>query len=138
MSAATLLVACSLVVSTSGLSGGAGRSVDDVANASFVTDGAFALPTGARPRFNASMIPVRVTVAVGRKTLALEDVQNQKVVSALRQAARDVGVRLAQAKCPTHDQGPTNVQLHFDNSGAGDLKYESCCEKLGEQVSKLV
>jgi hypothetical protein len=84
------------------------------------------------------MIPVRVTVAVGRKTMALEDVQNQKVVSALRQAARDVGVRLAQAKCPTHDQGPTNVRLHFDNSGAGDLKYESCCEKLGEQISKLV
>jgi hypothetical protein len=84
------------------------------------------------------MIPVRVTVAVGRKTMALEDVQNQKVVSALRQAARDVGVRLEKAKCPTHDKGPTNVRLHFDAAGAGDLKYESCCEKLGEQISKLV
>ena len=84
------------------------------------------------------MISVRVTVAVGRKTMALEDVQNQKVVSALRQAARDVGVRLEQAKCPVHEQGPTNVRLHFDSAGAGDLKYESCCEKLGEQISKLV
>ena len=84
------------------------------------------------------MIPVRVTVAVGRKTVALEDVQNQKVVSALRQAARDVGVRLAQAKCPTHDQGPTNVRLHFDAAGAGDLKYASCCEKLAEVIAKLV
>jgi hypothetical protein len=84
------------------------------------------------------MIPVRVTVAVGRKSVPLEEVTNQKVVSALRQAARDVGVRLANAKCPTHDQGPTNVRLHFDSSGAGDLKYTSCCEKLGEAVSKLV
>ena len=83
-------------------------------------------------------MPVKVTVAVGRKSVPLEDVQNQKVVSALRQAARDVGVRLEQAKCPTHDKGPTNVRLHFDSAGAGDLKYESCCEKLGEQISKLV
>lgn len=84
------------------------------------------------------MIPVRVTVAVGRKTVPLEDVQNQKVVSALRQAARDVGVRLATAKCPTHDKGPINVRLHFDSAGAGDLKYESCCEQLGEAIAKLV
>jgi hypothetical protein len=84
------------------------------------------------------MVPVKVTVAVGRKTMALEDVTNQKVVSALRQAARDVGVQLAKAKCPTHDKGPTNVRLHFDAGGNGDLKYESCCEKLGEAISKLV
>lgn len=85
-----------------------------------------------------SMIPVRVTVAVGRKTVALEDVQNQKVVSALRQASRDVGMSLANAKCPVHDKGPTNVRLHFDAAGAGDLKYDSCCEKLGEVIAKLV
>lgn len=84
------------------------------------------------------MIPVRVTVAVGRKTVALEDVQNQKVVSALRQAARDVGVRLASAKCPTHEKGPSNVRLHFDAAGAGDLKYDSCCEELGKMISTLV
>ena len=84
------------------------------------------------------MIPVKVTVAVGRKSVPIDDVQNQKVVSALRQAARDVGVRLAHAKCPTHDQGPTNVRLHFDSSGSGDLKYESCCEELGKAISKLV
>ena len=85
-----------------------------------------------------SMISVRVTVLVGRKTMALEDVRDQKIVSALRQAARDVGMRLSQAKCPTHDQGPTNVRLHFDASGAADLKYESCCEQLGEAISKLM
>lgn len=84
------------------------------------------------------MVPVKVTVAVGRKTMALEDVQSQRVVSALRQAARDVGVRLASATCPTHGKGPTNVRLHFDAGGAGDLKYESCCERLGEAIAKLV
>lgn len=84
------------------------------------------------------MIPVKVTVAVGRKSVPIDDVQNQKIVSALRQAARDVGVRLAQARCPTHEQGPTNVRLHFGTSGIGDLKYESCCEELGQAISKLV
>ncbi|HEX7667760.1 MAG TPA: hypothetical protein VF407_24705 [Polyangiaceae bacterium] len=84
------------------------------------------------------MIPVKVSVAVGRKTVPLEQVQNQKVVSALRQASRDVGTRLAQAKCPTHGQGPTNVRLHFDASGNGDLKYDSCCAELGAVISKLV
>ena len=84
------------------------------------------------------MVSVRVTVAVGRKTMALEEVKDQRVVTALRQAARDVGSRLSNAKCPTHGKGPTDVRLHFDAGGNGDLKYESCCEKLGEAISKLV
>lgn len=84
------------------------------------------------------MLPVRVTVAVGRKVVALDDVRDARVASALRQAAKDVGARLGTAKCPTHGKGPTDVRLHFDASGAADLKYESCCEKLGEAISKLV
>jgi hypothetical protein len=85
-----------------------------------------------------AMLPVRVTVAVGRKTVALDDVKDPRVVSALRQAAKDVGARLSTAKCPAHGKGPTDVRLHFDASGAGDLKYESCCEKLGETIAKLL
>lgn len=84
------------------------------------------------------MVPVRVTVNVGRKVVALDDVRDARVASALRQAAKDVGTRLAAAKCPTHGKGPTDVRLHFDASGSGDLKYESCCEKLGETISKLM
>jgi hypothetical protein len=84
------------------------------------------------------MVHVRVTVAVGRKVVNLDDVRDPRIQTALRQAAKDVGARLAQAKCPTHGKGPTDVRLHFDAAGAGDLKYESCCEKLGEQISKLV
>lgn len=84
------------------------------------------------------MIPVRISVAVGRKTVPIEEVRDARVASALRQAAQDVGTRLASAKCPTHGKGPTDVRLHFDASGAGDLKYESCCAELGKQISKLV
>jgi hypothetical protein len=84
------------------------------------------------------MISVRVTVAVGRKAVPLEEVKDQRIVGALRQAARDVGTRLANAKCPTHGKGPTDVRLHFDAGGNGDLKYESCCEELGKAISKLV
>lgn len=86
----------------------------------------------------AAMISVRVTVAVGRKVVPIDEVSDPRVVSALRQAANDVAKRLSAAKCPAHGKGPTDVRLHFDASGTGDLKYESCCEKLGEAVSKLV
>ncbi len=84
------------------------------------------------------MLPVRVTVAVGRKVMALADVRDARVASALRQAANDVGTRLEGATCPAHGKGPTDVRLHFDASGAGDLKYESCCEELGKAIAKLV
>jgi hypothetical protein len=84
------------------------------------------------------MISVRVTVAVGRKTVPIEEVKDQRIVTALRQAARDIGTRLANATCPTHGKGPTEVRLHFDAGGNGDLKYESCCEELGKAISRLV
>ena len=81
---------------------------------------------------------VRVTVAMGRKIVSLDEVKDPRIVTALRQAARDLGTKLDSVKCPTHDKGPTDVRLHFDASGAGDIKYESCCEKLGEKVSKAL
>lgn len=84
------------------------------------------------------MMPVRVTVAVGRKTVSLDEVKDPRVVAALRQAARDVGTRLGAVKCPAHGSGPTDVRLHFDAGGNGDLKYESCCEKLGEAIAKVL
>lgn len=84
------------------------------------------------------MIPVRVTAAVGRKIVAVEEVRDPRVASALRQAGRDLGARLAAIKCPEHGRGPADVRLHFDAAGNGDLKYDSCCAKLGEQVAKLL
>lgn len=85
-----------------------------------------------------AMVPVSVTVAVGRKTVPVDDVKDPRVVSALRQAAKDLGTKLGSVKCPTHGKGPTDVRLHFDASGTGDIKYQSCCEKLGEAVAKLL
>jgi hypothetical protein len=84
------------------------------------------------------MVPVRVSVAIGKRTVPLEEVTDKRVIGALREAARNVGLRLAKAVCPTHGKGPTDVRLHFDSAGNGDLKYESCCELLGKEISKLV
>lgn len=84
------------------------------------------------------MVPVRVTVAVGRKVMALDEVRDPRVSGALKEAARNIGAQLAKAKCPTHGKGPTDVRLHFDAAGNGDLKYESCCEELGKAISKFV
>lgn len=84
------------------------------------------------------MVPVKVTVAVGRKTVGIDEVRDARVASALRDAAKNIGSALASAKCPTHGKGPTDVRLHFDASGTGDLKYESCCAELGKEISKLV
>lgn len=83
-------------------------------------------------------LPVRVTVAVGRKTVSVDEVRDLKVAGALREAARNIGGALAQAKCPTHGKGPTDIRLHFDAGGNGDLKYESCCAELASVCSKLV
>lgn len=84
------------------------------------------------------MVSVRVTVAMGRKVVSLEEVKDQRIVSALRQAAQNIGAKLGSVKCPTHGKGPTDVRLHFDASGNGDLKYESCCEELGKAVGRVV
>jgi hypothetical protein len=84
------------------------------------------------------MLPVRVTVAVGRKVVPLDEVRDPRVAGALRDAARDLGVRLAKVTCPEHGTPASDVRLHFDSSGTGDIKYESCCQKLGDAVAKVL
>ncbi len=84
------------------------------------------------------MSSVRVTVAVGRKIVPLDEVKDPRVVGALRQAAKDVGARISAIKWPVHGKAATDVRLHFDAGGNGDLKYESCCEKLGEAIAKAL
>jgi hypothetical protein len=80
------------------------------------------------------MVPVKVTVAVGRKTVALENVQDARIRRGLEDAAKSVGTALDGIVCPMHKKGPTEVRVHFDASGNGDLKYESCCEILGKMI----
>ncbi len=81
------------------------------------------------------MVPVKVTVVVGKKTVSIDEVRDARIKRGLEDAARSVGTQLAGVKCATHAKGPTDVRLHFDASGNGDLKYESCCEALGKLVS---
>jgi hypothetical protein len=80
------------------------------------------------------MVSVKVSVVVGKKTVPLEDVRDARIKQGLMEAARGVGAALASVRCETHGTGPTDVRLHFDASGNGDLKYESCCEALGKLV----
>ena len=84
------------------------------------------------------MANVKVTVAVGSRTVPIEEVGDPRVRSALQGAARQVAAKLAKVQCPTHNRGPTDIRIHFDKSGAADLKYDSCCAVLGEKVGQAL
>jgi hypothetical protein len=83
-------------------------------------------------------VKVTVTLDVRGKSVPVDKISDATVRAALEQMGRDVGKKLAHAKCPTHASTPTDVRLHVSASGNADLKYESCCEKLKEAVSKAL
>jgi hypothetical protein len=80
------------------------------------------------------MLPVRVTVAVEGRAVSVEDLADLRLASTLRSAGQDVARRLAAIHCPVHRETASNVRVHFDARGSADLRYESCCEKLGERI----
>jgi hypothetical protein len=80
------------------------------------------------------MIDVKVTVSLGARTVALDKVSDSRIRTAFQAAAKEVASKLSSVKCPTHQRGPTDVRIHFDRNGAADLKYDSCCEALGEKI----
>jgi len=84
------------------------------------------------------MPDVKVTVALGARTVALEKVTDSRIRTAFEGAAKQVSAKLAKVRCPTHGRGPTEIRIHFDKNGAADLKYDSCCEALGEHVGKAL
>jgi hypothetical protein len=84
------------------------------------------------------MAHVKVTVAVGARTVPIEEVFDPRVRTALQGAARQVAEKLAKIQCPTHKRGPTDIRIHFDRTGAADLKYDSCCATLGEKVGQAL
>ena len=84
------------------------------------------------------MAHVKVTVAVGSKTVPIDEVSDRRVRSALGDAARQVAEKLAKVQCPTHKRGPTDIRIHFDKTGAADLKYDSCCAALGDKVGQAL
>jgi hypothetical protein len=84
------------------------------------------------------MVVVQVTIAQGRKTVRLEDITDGRIAAPIRQAASQVGKKLAKVKCTEHGKGPTNVRLHFDAKGEGDLKFDSCCGGLAVQIGEAL
>ena len=81
------------------------------------------------------MVPVKVSVTMGKRVVALESVRDARIAKGLEEAARGVAAAMEGILCPVHGKGPTDVRLHFDASGNGDLKYESCCDALGKLVA---
>jgi hypothetical protein len=86
----------------------------------------------------AVMVHVKVTVAVGSRKVAAEEVSDLRTASMLKNAGRDVSTKLEPVKCPVHGTGPTHVRVHFDKNGVADLQYESCCEVLGKKVGEAL
>jgi hypothetical protein len=84
------------------------------------------------------MLSVKVTVAVGPKKVAAEDLSDLRAARMLKEAGRDVGNKLSPIKCPVHGSSPANVRVHFDKNGVADLQYESCCEELGKKVGEAL
>jgi len=80
------------------------------------------------------MLQVTVTVAIGRRHVAQEDVSDLRTARLLKEAGMDVANKLGPLRCPVHAKGATNVRLHFDKNGAADLRYESCCEALTKKI----
>ncbi len=83
-------------------------------------------------------VDVKVTVALGARTVKIEDVSDARVRTALQGAAKQVAEKLAGVTCPTHKRGASDVRIHFDRTGAVDLKYDSCCAVLGEKIGQAL
>jgi hypothetical protein len=84
------------------------------------------------------MLPVKVTVTVNGKVVPVDQVKDQRISVALKQMGRDVGTKLAKITCPEHDRTVKDVRIHVGRNGDGDLKYDSCCEKLTQAVSRAL
>ena len=84
------------------------------------------------------MLAVKVTVAVGKRAVPIEEVRDVRISGPMKAAGRDVGIKLATIVCPEHNKKAQDVRLHFDARGAADLKYDSCCEKLGAAIGKAL
>jgi len=78
---------------------------------------------------------VAVTLSVRGKEVPAEDVPDKTVGAALKKMGDDIGRKLDKVKCPEHDKPPTNVRLHVSAKGDGDLRYDSCCEKLASAIA---
>ena len=81
---------------------------------------------------------VKVTVSVGSRTLPLEQLTDMRIRLPIEELARRIGSRLEGIRCPLHKRGAANVRIHVDAQGSPDLRYDSCCAQLGEQIGKAL
>jgi hypothetical protein len=81
---------------------------------------------------------VNVTLSVRGQNVPAEDLPDKTVGAALRKMGDDLGSKLADVKCPEHDKPVSNVRLHVNAKGDGDLAYDSCCEALGKAVKRVM
>jgi hypothetical protein len=79
-------------------------------------------------------LPVEVTVGVGSRRVAIDDINDARVTAPLRVAGQDIGRKLAGILCPVHQKTAQRIRVHFDKRGGADLQYDSCCEKLGASI----
>ena len=79
-------------------------------------------------------LPVEITVGVGSRRVAIDDISDARVAAPLRTAGQDLGRKLAGILCPVHQKTAQRVRVHFDKRGGADLQYDSCCEQLGAQI----
>ena len=77
----------------------------------------------------------KVTVTMGGRPVPVEEVRDKRIGTAFAAAAKDVIAKLDAILCPEHQKAATNVRINFDHKGAADLKYDSCCEKLGKKIA---
>jgi hypothetical protein len=80
------------------------------------------------------MLPVDITVGVGPRRVAVDELADARVASALRAAGQDIARRLDGIACPVHKKKAQRVRVHFDARGNADLQYDSCCEALGASI----
>ncbi len=77
---------------------------------------------------------VKVTLEVRGCIVPLEEIRDERLAAPFQNMALQVGTALDQVRCPDHGSGATNVRIHVDASGSADLKYDSCCAKLGKRI----
>ncbi len=81
---------------------------------------------------------VNVTISVRGKTVAADKVADPNAGLSLKRAGDELGKKLAPLVCPVHQKGVSDVRLHFDAKGVGDVRFEMCCEELGNLASKVL
>ncbi|HEY1955568.1 MAG TPA: hypothetical protein VGH28_08145 [Polyangiaceae bacterium] len=81
---------------------------------------------------------VDVSVTVRGKEVLAADVPDRTLSAALKKMGDDVGKALSAVKCPEHKTTATNVRVHVNAAGEGDLRYDSCCDKLAAAITKVM